>query len=280
MELDFVASGRGREPLRRPLALSSPSQGSVSGAVPTQSGGTPGAGDEAGWEGPRGAAVAGGAPTPAAGLPSAERGLVSRISAQVITARPSVPATRAAVPAPTREQPSDTVDGRQRIASRVAALLDASTLGGPTATGFGGEPAPAPPAAAGDAQSFGSRSQPSGRGGQAGDPDDPSIGFYRSVLARLDRALRGTFPRWAIVEGRGGLVVFDLALFEDGRVAGVSLVRPSGIDEYDRNVVQVVRGMPGFGRVPAPLSATLRISWDSRNPVVGRSGPGPGHLAD
>jgi TonB family protein len=98
----------------------------------------------------------------------------------------------------------------------------------------------------------------------------------------LESALRGTFPRWAIAEGRGGLVVFDLALFEDGRVASVSVVRPSGVEEYDRNVVHVVRGMTGFGRVPVPLGpgAVFRISYDSRNPAVGRSGPGPGHLSD
>jgi TonB family protein len=184
------------------------------------------------------------------------------------------------VPAPERERPSDTVDSRQRIASRVAALLDASTMGGPGSAGLGGEPAPAP-AAVGNGASVGARSQPSGGGGQ-GDPDDPSFGFYRNVIAQLERALRNTFPTWAIAEGRGGLVVFDLALYEDGRVASVSVVRASGVDEYDRNVVHVVRGMRSFGRVPAPLgpSAIFRISYDSRNPAVGRNGPGPGHLAD
>jgi TonB family protein len=206
---------------------------------------------------------------------------VSHISAQVMKARPWLPANRAAVQAPQREQPSDTVDSRQRIASRVAALMDASTMGGPTAVGVGGEPAPAPPAV-GSGPSAGARSLPSGRGGQAGDPDDPSFGFYRSVLSQLERALKNTFPTWAIAEGRGGLVVFDLALSEDGRVASVSVVRASGIAEYDRNVVHVVRGMPGFGRIPALLgpSAVFRVSYDSRNPAVGRSGPGPGRLAD
>lgn len=282
MELDFVASGRGRLAMRRPLAPSSPNQGAAHGAMPTLEGASPGSASGAGWEGPLGAAHAGGRATPSAGLPLAERGPLNRISAQVMTARPWLPATRAAVEAPTHERPSDTVDSRQRIASRVAALLDASALGGTAPTGVGGEPAPGAPAV-GNGPSVGSRSLPSGRGAGQGDPgDDPSLGYYRSVIARLERALRDTFPRWAIAEGRGGLVVFDLTLSADGRVARVAVVRASGVVEYDRNVVRVVNGMPGFGPVPAVLgpSAVLRISYDSRNPVVGRSGPGPGHLSD
>jgi TonB family protein len=281
MELDFVASGRGRDALRRPLALASPNQGSERGAVPSLVGARPGAAEEAGFEGPRGAAAAGAEFAPAAGLPRVARGPSSHISAQVLTARPWLPATRAAVPAQQQSQPRDTVDSRQRIASRVASLLDASSYGGPSTAGFGGEPAPTPPAV-GNGDAVGARSQPSGGSGLAGDPDDPSFDYYRSLIARVQRALSGTFPGWAILEGRGGLVVFDLALFEDGRVASVSLVRPSGVDEYDRNVVHVVRGMPPFGRVPPALgpSAVIRISYDSRNPAVGRSGPGPGRVSN
>jgi len=43
MELDFVASGRGRQAARRPLALASPNQGTVNGALPTLAGASPGA---------------------------------------------------------------------------------------------------------------------------------------------------------------------------------------------------------------------------------------------
>jgi TonB family protein len=282
MELDFVASGKGRVAARRPIAPSTPNQGAAHGATPTLHGASPGAAAGAGWEGPLGAAHAGDRATPSAGLPLVQRGPLQRISAQVMTARPWVPATRAAVESDVHDQPSDTVDSRQRVASRIASLLDTSTLGGTAQAGVGGEPAPGPPAI-GNGPSVGSRSLPSGRGVGLGDPgDDPSIGYYRSVVARLERALRDTFPRWAIAEGRGGLVVFDLTLSGDGRVAKVAVVRPSGVAEYDRNVVRVVNAMPGFGRVPVALGgrAVLRISYDSRNPVVGRSGPGPGHLSD
>ena len=100
-------------------------------------------------------------------------------------------------------------------------------------------------------------------------------------LVFLRRSLAGetTIVTPAELDEDGSL---DLALFEDGRVASVSLVRPSGVDEYDRNVVHVVRRMPTFGRVPPALgaSAVFRISYDSRNPAVGRSGPGPGRVSN
>ncbi|HEY8943775.1 MAG TPA: energy transducer TonB, partial [Polyangiaceae bacterium] len=279
MELDFVASGRGWQSLRRPVAAMSPRQGGRIGGVPSLEGSSPGA--DAG-ELPLlnpGSESPGGEARPAQGT-DATRGREHRASAAVVTARPSVPRDRASVPALQRDRPSDTVDSRQRVAARVEALMQASTLGGEAARGVGGESAPMAPALGGQVGT-GSRSAPSGVG-TGTEPDlaaDPGLqGFYRGVLSRLDQALRDSFPRWAIAEGLGGLVVFDLTLLEDGRVAHVSVVRPSGIAEYDRNVVASVRGIGTFGPVPHQFGsrAVLRINWDSLNPVVGRHGPGPG----
>lgn len=279
MELDFVASGRGWHSIRRPSSRTSPSRGGLVGGTPTRPGVAPG-GDLG--EVPllqHGSAVAGGEAREAQGA-NTPPGRDHRVSAAILTARPSVVRDRASVPSSERGRVSDSVDSRQRVAARVEALMQASTLGGDASRGIGGSRAPAAPAMGGQLGT-GARSAPSGTGsGPAPElADDPRLqGFYRGVLSRLNKALQDAFPHWAIAEGRGGLVVFDLILLEDGRVAQVSVVRPSGIAEYDRNVVAGVRGISSFGRVPEEFGrrAVLRINWDSLNPAVGRSGPGPG----
>lgn len=277
MELDFVASGPGARNLRRPVAHTDPSRGGARGGIPVPSGSSPGGdpGDHALL--PPGAVARGGEHRPAQGV-DAREGQVFRSSAAIVTARPAVVRDRASVPAFDRGRPSDTVDSRQRVAARVAGLMQASTLGGDAPAGVGGDLAPAAPAAGG-LRGSGARSAPTGPGlgpDLAADPDMQA--FYRRVLTQLDRALAKAFPQWAIAEGRSGLVVFDLTLLEDGRVANVSIVRPSGIDEYDDNVVSIVRNLPSFGRVPPELGprVVIRMNYDSVNPVVGRSGPGPG----
>lgn len=280
MELDFVASGRGSQNLRRPVARLDPSRGTADGGVSVRAGTTPGAEPTEDSFLLAGSSEPGGEPKRAQGADS-QVGREYRRSAAIVTARPAVVRDRAAVPAQERDRPSDTVDSRQRVSARVAGLMQASTLGGDATSGVGGDPAPTAvmPAVGARSPGTGARSAPSGPGLGADLASDPGLqGFYRGVLAQLNAALDDAFPRWAIAQGRGGLVVFDLTLFEDGRVARVAVVRPSGIDEYDQNVLDGVRKIASFGRVPQEFGsrATLRINWDSVNPAVGRNGPGPG----
>ena len=72
--------------------------------------------------------------------------------------------------------------------------------------------------------------------------------------------------------------MFEVRLLESGRIKAVRVVRPSGIAEYDRNVVRNVWQVGAFDPLPAALGreAVVRMSWDSLNPAVGREGPGPG----
>ena len=111
----------------------------------------------------------------------------------------------------------------------------------------------------------------------AGDPGVQR--YYGTIVDRLEGVLREAFPKWAIAEGRGGVVQLDLTLLEDGRLAEVAVVGPSGIAEYDRNVLVGVRKLPSFGRVPTVLGprVVIRVALDAMNPVVGRHGPGPGY---
>jgi len=284
MELDFVASGRGHLALRRPPADFTPAAGFASGAVPLKAGAIVGADPGEDAESAIGAQTLGAVPNVTRGVANGTGARLST-SAAVVTARPWVQRDRAAVPAADRGRPSDTLDSRQRVESRIRALLQASTAGAESGHGIGGEPAASTPApmiaASGGEIGTGARSSPSGHGpGSLRDlAGDPGLQVYgRTILARLDGVLRDAFPRWAIAEGRGGVVEFELTLLEDGRLAQVAVVRPSGIDEYDRNVLIGVRKVPSFGRIPSVFGrrAVFRIAWDSLNPVVGRRGPGPG----
>ena len=89
--------------------------------------------------------------------------------------------------------------------------------------------------------------------------------------------LARAFPEWAIEKGRGGRVIFEMTLGADGKPTGVRIVRPSGVGEYDDNVLRAVRNVPSFGRLPEGFGAPaqFRVSWDAVNPAVGREGPGP-----
>jgi TonB family protein len=199
-------------------------------------------------------------------------------SARVLFARPWVPAARAAVPTETRDRPNDTLDSSQEVAAKVSSLLQASSAGGQVGPGVGGERGGGAPGLLG-AAGVGSRSSPSGAGFGRDFSDDPGFsGYARSLQSHLSRVLAKTFPDWAIEQGRGGHVIFDMTLNASGQPSAVRLIRPSGVAEYDQNVLRAVRAVSSFGTLPSGYTAPaqFRISWDALNPVVGREGPGPG----
>lgn len=283
MELTFLATGPGHLRVRRAYAPTDPARGMVSGGVASTVGsklGGQGATDvgeepDAALGGP----VAG-SETAQLGQGAADAGDVREFHAEakVLFARPLVPAARAAVPTQQRARPSDTLDSSQEVAAKVSSLLQASSAGGEPGPGFGGQVGGGPPGAFG-ASGVGSRSSPSGAAFGRDFADDPGFsGYARALRSQLERVLAKAFPDWAIAEGRGGHVIFDMTLRADGKPAAVRLVRPSGIGEYDENVLRAVSAVTSFGRLPKGFGtpAQFRVSWDALNPVVGRNGPGPG----
>ncbi|MEI9948656.1 MAG: TonB family protein [Pseudomonadota bacterium] len=280
MQLTFLATGKGRLPERRALALNAP--GSVAGTVAASLGGVAGGSDsEAGLaaDSAPGAALPGrreaelqpGAPG------AAPHGAPSR-GAQVLIARPWVMRARPALPAEVRARPNDVDDSSQAVAARVAALIHASTIGAPPGPGVGGEPVGGRPGRSGN-EGMGSRATPSGFGPGPDALNDPGIqGFVAGLKQRVDDQLRRAFPDWAIEEGRSGHVIFELAVLADGRLERVRMVRPSGIAEYDGNVLTGVRRITSFGPLPKALGqrALITMSYTSLNHVIGREGPGPG----
>ena len=282
LELTFLATGKGSARERRPVAPSA--AGSMAGSTAALLGGALGGSisspePEFGTEAAPGAELHGRhQPEFQQGTTSAAlRGLPSH-GAQVLLARPWVMRARPALPTETRARPNDVDDSSQAVAARVAALIHASTIGGPPGPGVGGEPVGGTPGRSG-ADGMGSRSALSGFGPGPDALNDPGIqGFVAALKQRVDEQLRRAFPDWAIEQGRSGHVIFELAVLADGRVERVRLVRPSGIDEYDGNVLTGVRRIPSFGPLPKALGprALFTMSYTALNHVIGREGPGPG----
>lgn len=280
MQLTFLATGKGRLAERRALAANAP--GSITGTVAASLGGVAGGNvDEAGLAGDpaTGAAVPGRRQLDSqSGAPIVASNAAPSRGAQILTARPWVMRARPALPTEVRARPNDIEDSSQAVAARVAALIHASTIGAPAGPGVGGEPVGSRPGRSGT-DGMGSRASASGFGPGPDALNDPGIqGFVAALKQRVDDQLRRAFPDWAIEAGRSGHVIFELALTADGRLERVRMVRPSGIPEYDGNVLTGVRRIPTFGPLPKALGnrALITMSYTALNHVIGREGPGPG----
>ncbi len=277
MELTFVSSGDGLLHERRPPSRYVAEHGLKVGARPSQAGGQ--LGDSAapgdGWAGPLGASHRGGERIAAVGNHAGVRGGGLRRSASVVLARPSVRQARAAVPASVRGRPNDDIDSFQEVATTVQSLVHASTAGGRLGPGPGGQRGLGSPASGGGVGE-GSRSAAVGRGGSGDIGYDPRFsGYHRGLIARVNRFWGNAFPTWAIAEGRGGVAIVEMALARDGSVASVRVVRPSGIPEFDRNLISAIRRAAPFEPLPAALRPRhwVSIQFDATNPAVGRDGP-------
>lgn len=284
MELSFLATGRGTLAERRPAARTNPSRGTLDGTVAASLGttlGGPETEDGLGPEADAGGATEGSERDRAgAGVPGADHGKDYRRSAAVMLARPLVPRARAAVPAPARGRPNDTLDSSQEVASAVQSLIHASTAGGPKGAGPGGQNGPGA-AGSGGPSGSGSRSAQNGYGPgalrSAGDPR--LVGYFRGVERQVRPFWRDAFPDWAISEGRSGLATIAFTIHKNGNVSGVRVARGSGVPEYDQNLVRAVQRAAPFPPPPAALGPgplELKMTFDALNPAVGREGPGRG----
>src|SRR6478609_7815448 len=280
MQLTFLATGKGWLRERRLAAANAP--GSIAGTVAASLGGVAGgAVDELGLSGDPsiGAAVPGRKQLePQSGAPVLAPNAAASRGAQVLVARPFVMRARPALPTEVRARPSDIDDSSQAVSARVAALIHASTIGAPPGPGVGGEPVGGRPGRSG-AEGMGSQASPSGFGPGPDALNDPGIqGYVAGLKQRVDDQLRRAFPDWAIEAGRSGHVIFELSLRADGHLERVRMVRPSGIPEYDGNVLTGVQRIASFGPLPKALGqrALITMSYTALNHVVSRDGPGPG----
>jgi TonB family protein len=286
-ELSFLATGPGRVLERRPVSRVNPSNGSLNGSEPSEVGtelGGPIVERAPGPEAPPGGSSPGtDRERVPAGIASGARSRDYRFSAAVAVARPQVSKARAAVPAPELGRPNDTLDSSQDVASAVASLVHASNAGArQRGTGPGGESGGGNPAAGG-VQGSGSRASPSGTGlGPARDSgSDARLGAYTAGLRDRLAGWEQAFPVWAIAEGRGGVATLGFTILPDGKITDLRVARSSGIEEFDRKLIERVRRSVPFAPPPAisgQRSLPLLFTFDALNPAVGREGPGRGRV--
>jgi TonB family protein len=281
MELSFVATGTGEVAERRPNAERDPSRGSrVSPSAPSALGGHEGAKRrEFSRDADRtGASEAGQIrESPGVGLRRAAPGADHRASARVIHARPSVAEGSPTVPGIWEGRPKDTVDSVQEVERAEPSLIHASVAGGVDGVGRGGAESPwLPPGAGAGSLAGSSVAQPMGVGDSEWfdwNTSDPMlVPYFRGIHAKVDPLWANAFPRSAMLELKQGTVIFEVTILSDGtaRVAWPPL-RPSGIDEFDRNCAEALRRASPFPPLPPNLTSAGRTSLRIRAPFVARN---------
>lgn len=284
MELTFLASGKGEHPERRPNAASDPSRGSLHASAPGVVGGRVGAdgrddpeqiGSSAGATRP-GSLVG----SPGEGIRDGRPGDDHRASARITHARPSVAEAKPSIPSPWNGRPNDTIDSDQEVSNAVRSIVQASVAGGRGGEGRGGQPGSQPdPGAGGGPTARGSVARAMGNGdGDLVDwnTHDPTlIPYLRHIHAKVDPLWANAFPKSAMMELKQGTVILDVTVASDGRATvHWPPVRPSGIDEFDRNCADAIRRASPFNAIPAALKergyAQLRIRapFTAKNPVI------------
>jgi TonB family protein len=279
MELTLLVTGPGTVMERRPESPAEPSRGALQSPLPSVQGGTVGVSpeDEVGESDPpaggwRAGSLLG---APGTGMAEARAGIDHRAAAPIASARPDVTRGPVAVPANDPQRPRDDVDSDQEVATTVRSLVHASTAGGAPGEGLGGNGGGGE-AGAGANSGAGSRARPLGVGeGEVLDfwTSDPRLlPYFRQLHARIDPLWASAFPRSALLELKQGTVILQFVVHADGHatVAWPPL-RPSGVDEFDRNCADAIRRAGPFPPIPRELgvgSLTIRAPFVARNPAV------------
>jgi TonB family protein len=278
-ELTLVVTGSGTLLERRPASHSMPSRGSLESPPASVRGGEIGATSPvtgADAERKLGGATLGSLQgAPGAGVVEARAGVDHRASAPIGSARPDVTRGPVAVAASEPARPLDNVDSDQEVATTVRSLVHASTAGGAPGEGRGGNGGGGE-AAAGGTAGAGSFARPLGVGeGSVFDywTSDPRLlPYFRQLHKRIDPLWVNAFPKSALLELRQGTVILEFTIAADGRASVVwPPVRPSGVDEFDRNCAEAIRAASPFPPIPSSLgvrSLRVRAPFVVNNPIV------------
>jgi len=278
-ELTLVVTGLGTVRERRAMAALAPSRGELESRPANVRGAELGvalslvAND---GDGRQGGAVTGSLDgAPGLGLVDGRPGMDHRSSAPLGSARPDVTRGPVAVAASDRALPRDDVDSEQEVATTVRSLVHASTAGGLAGEGLGGSDGRGE-AGAGGTGGAGSHARPMGDG--AGDvfdywTSDPRlVPYFRRIHARVDPLWVNAFPKSAMFDLKQGTVILEFTVSADGSaVVSWPPVRPSGVEEFDRNCADAIRRAAPFGPIPPELgmrSLRIRAPFVASNPVV------------
>jgi TonB family protein len=279
MELTFLATGPGDRAERRSAFASDPSRGAKSSTLAVKLGGTPGSSEtDDGFKarGPRGSNEQGTTQsTPGLGVHDGRVGVDHHAAAAITSARPDVTLGPVTIPATDHARPRDDVDSDQAVATTLQSIVHGSYAGGVAGDGRGGAGGGGV-AAAGGAQGAGSHAAPLGLGeGELYDlqTSDPRLlPYFRKIHARIEPFWQNAFPRSAMLELKQGTVILEFEVRRDG-TATVKWppLRPSGIDEFDRNCAEAIRRAAPFEPIPPELGVAklrIRAPFVASNPVV------------
>ena len=281
MELTFLATGKGERRERRPSAPADPSRGSLASAQPSVVGRHPGtrdADDDDVTGGSAGSARSGQlAATPGVGVRDGAAGDQHARAARVAYGRPQVAEGPPTIPAALRGRPNDTVDSDQEVASTIRSLVHASVAGAIVeGAGRGGTSGPESDPGAAGSNGRGSVARPLGRGdGDVFDwyDTDPAwVAYKRHLHAKIDPLWANAFPKSAMLELKQGTVILEFTIAADGHaVVSWPPLRPSGIEEFDRNCADAIRRAAPFPPIPASLGVrtlTVRAPFVFNNPII------------
>jgi TonB family protein len=278
-ELTFIASGDGDRAERRTLAAIDPSRGALLARAASVEGGSLGTPDPLGADDQRsgfgGARLGARDRSPGRGVRQGAPGDDHRASAAVVHARPAVARGPIAVMAAARGRVRDDVDSEQEVATVLRALVHGSTAGGLAGDGRGGSGGGADPGAGGDT---GAGSHPAPLGDGASDwfdinTNDPRlVPYFRHVQARIEPLWADAFPASALLDLKQGTVILEFTIAEDGAVRVTwPPMRPSGVDEFDRNCASAIRKAGPFDPIPRELgraSLRIRAPFVASSPIV------------
>jgi hypothetical protein len=278
MELTFLASGHGDLAERRVPSESNPSRGALSAQRASVAGGALGTpSDSRGEDGPPAGAARVGTrdESPGVGINQANGGVDHRSSASVASARPDVTLGPVSVPAQAHTRPRDDIDSDQEVATTVRSLVHASTAGGLIGEGSGGGGGGGAPGAGG-VDGPGSHPRPLGPGEgdwfELNTADPRLMAYFRAIHAKIDPLWANAFPRSALIDLKQGTVILEFVISQDGSAKVVwPPVRPSGIDEFDRNCADALRRAGPFDPIPRALGRTnlrVRAPFVAMNPIV------------
>ena len=279
MELTFIATGTGDRQERRAPSATDPSRGAMKSADAARLGGRLGDTQREAGDDPQrdpGSQVQGtthGAP--GTGVHGSAAGDDHRASAIVAFVRPDVTQGSVFIPATDHARPKDDVDSSQAVAKTLRSIVHGSYTGGAAGDGNGGSGGGGAPGAGGQSGE-GSHPPPLGLGeGELYDLEtsDPRLlPYFRKLHAKIEPLWQNAFPRSAMLELKQGTVILEFDIAEDG-AATVRWppLRPSGIDEFDRNCADAIRKAAPFEPIPAVLGVKhlrVRAPFIASNPIV------------
>jgi TonB family protein len=278
-ELTFVATGNGERVERRVISSLDPSRGALWARAPSVQGGSLGTPGPVGEDDSR-SAIGGRVfgtldAAPGRGVRDGRPGSDHRPSAAIAYVRPDVTHGPVSVQAADRSKVRDNVDSEQEVSTVVRALVHASTAGGLPGEDHGGTSGGGDPGAGGD-KGAGSHPMPLGDGASdwfdINTSDPRLVPYFRRVHARIEPLWADAFPKSAMLELKQGTVILEFTIAEDGtaRVSWPPL-RPSGIDEFDRNCADAIRRAGPFEPIPRDLGRTrlrIRAPFVASSPIV------------